>query len=215
GAADVPPRAALDHTFERYRQEIVRWRTGAPARDAFTPYEARNAEALVRLGQRREAADVLDFVMAGRRPAGWQEWAEVVWTDPAAPKFIGDMPHTWAAQAVVQTLRTMLAYERPSDGALVLAAGVPASWLDDPAGTTVEGLPTHTGPLSYRLRTLDAHRVRMEVDAGTAVPRAGIVLAPPAGAWNRVTIDGRPGRIEPDGSVLVDHLPVVVTWEAP
>jgi hypothetical protein len=215
GAADVPPRAALDHTIERYHDEVVRWRSGAPARGAFTPYEARNAEALVRLGRRDQALDVLDFVMAGRRPAGWQEWAEVVWTDPSAPKFIGDMPHTWAAQAVVQTLRTMLVYERPSDGALVLAAGVPRAWLDDPAGVTVEGMPTHAGALSYRLRRNAGGSVRLEVDGGPVVPAAGLVLSPPVSGVQRVLVNGKPQAPQADGSVLVDHLPVVVTWEAP
>src|SRR5262249_17676723 len=52
GAADVPPRAALDRTFERYHDEIVHWGSSAPPRAGFTPYEARNAEALVRLGNR-------------------------------------------------------------------------------------------------------------------------------------------------------------------
>jgi hypothetical protein len=215
GAADVPPRAALRHTFERYHDEIVRWRAGAPARDAFTPYEARNAAALVRLGRREEALDVLAFVLAGRRPPGWQEWAEVVWTDPLVPRFIGDMPHTWAAEAVVQTLRTMLVYERAGDGALVLAAGVPAAWLDDPAGVAVDGLPTHAGPLTYRLDRPDARTVRIAVAAGPDVPRAGILLAPPLRGWGRVLVDGRPVRPGPDGAVLVRHLPVVVSWEAP
>jgi hypothetical protein len=215
GAADVPPRAALRHTFERYHDEIVRWRAGAPARDAFTPYEARNAAALVRLGRRKQALDVLDFVLAGRRPPGWQEWAEVVWTDPLVPRFIGDMPHTWAAEAVVQTLRTMLVYERAGDGALVLAAGVPAAWLDDPAGVAVDGLPTHAGPLTYRLDRPDARTVRFAVAGGPDVPQAGVLLAPPLRGWGRVLVDGRPVRPGPDGAVLVRHLPVVVSWETP
>ncbi|HXH07474.1 MAG TPA: hypothetical protein VNI83_12910, partial [Vicinamibacterales bacterium] len=215
GAADVPPRAALLRTFERYHDEIVRWRAGSPHRDGFTPYEARNAEALIRLGRREQAADVLAFVMAGRRPAAWQEWAEVVWVDPAAPRFIGDMPHTWAAQAVVQTLRTMLVYERPADGALVLAAGVPAAWLDDPAGIAVERLPTHAGPLTYRLARDAAGRIRFAIDGGPAVPAGGIVLAPPLASGRRVLVNGRARRPASDGSVRVRHLPVVVTWETP
>jgi hypothetical protein len=215
GAADVPPRPALLHTFERYHDEIVRWRAGAPARDGFTPYEARNAEALVRLGRREQAQDVLAFVLAGRRPPAWQAWGEVVWNDTAAPRFIGDMPHTWAAQAVVQTLRTMLVYERDHDEALVLAAGVPRAWLDDPAGVAVEGLPTHMGPLTYRLARSDPRTVRFEVAAGPTVPAGGIVLAPPLGRVGRVLADGRPVGPGADGAVLVRTLPVVVTWEDP
>jgi hypothetical protein len=212
-AADLVAPAVLARTFERYHDEIVRWRAGHPNRDAYTPYEARNAEALVRLGRRDAASDVLAFVLDGRRPRAWQEWAEVVWRDPAAPRFLGDMPHTWAAQAVVQTLRTMLVYEREHDGALVLAAGVPAAWLDDPAGVAVHGLPTHAGPLTYRLERTAARTVRLAVEAGPTVPRGGLVLAPPVRRGAQAREGERAIESAADGSVLVRRLPITIVWE--
>ena len=45
---------------------------------------------------------------------------------PAAPKFIGDMPHTWVGSGFVEAVRDLFAYEREDDRALVLAAGIPA-----------------------------------------------------------------------------------------
>jgi len=211
--ADLVPAAVLARTFARYHDEIVRWRAGHPDREAYTPYEARNAEALVRLGQREAALDVLAFVLDGRRPHAWQEWAEVVWRDPATPRFIGDMPHTWAAQAVVQTLRTMLVYERERDDALVVAAGVPATWLDDPAGVAVHGLPTHAGPLTYLLRRTGVGTVRLEVEAGPTVPRGGLVLAPPVGRNVRARDGANDVPVAADGSVLVRTLPITITWD--
>jgi hypothetical protein len=214
-AASVPPRRAFLRTFARYHDEIVRWSAGDPDREGHTPYEARNAEALVRLGRRDDALDVLEFVLAGRRPAAWQAWGEVVWRDEAAPRFIGDMPHTWAAQAVAQTVRTMLVYEGERDRTLVLAAGVPAAWLDDPAGVAVDRLPTHLGAVTYRLHRPDARTLRMDVAAGPRVPPGGIVLAPPVARGARARVAGRHARPGPGGAVLVRHLPVVVTWEDP
>ena len=63
--------------------------------DAYTPYELRTVGALVRLGRKAEAHEMLAFFMKDRRPAAWNQWAEVVGRDPRAPRFIGDMPHTW------------------------------------------------------------------------------------------------------------------------
>jgi hypothetical protein len=170
---------------------------------------------LVRLGQRAAAYDVLQFVLDGRRPRAWQQWGEVVWVDVNAPRFIGDMPHTWAAQAALHALRTMLVYERERDDALVLAAGVPADWLADPRGVAVEALPTHEGSLTFRLHRSKPRTVRMTVAAGLRVPSGGIVLAPPVDGRARVRVDGRRVRSQDDGAVLVRHLPVVVDWEEP
>jgi hypothetical protein len=62
----------------------------------------------------------------------------------------GDVPHTWIGAEYILAFRSMLAYERAADRSLVLAAGVPASWLD--AGAVgVTGLPTYYGTLDLRL----------------------------------------------------------------
>jgi hypothetical protein len=211
-AEDVPPRDALLAGFARYHREIVEWRAGRPNREGHTPYEARNAEALVRLGRRDDAYDVLEFVMAGRRPPGWQEWGEVVWADAARPQFIGDMPHTWAAQAVVRTVRTMLVYERERDDTLVVAAGVPSRWLDGGGAVVLRDVPTHYGPLAYRLGR-DGSRTTLELSGGLVPPRGGIELAPPLQPGPRVVhVNGAVADAAEDGRVVVRELPATVTW---
>jgi hypothetical protein len=72
----------------------------------------------------------------------------------------------------------MLAFERDADGALVLAAGVPASWLD--AGeVAVTGLPTPHGSLDFRLAR-DGDSTLVASTGGTlAMPPGGIELRPP------------------------------------
>jgi hypothetical protein len=86
---------------------------------------ARNVGAFVRLGQKERALALLDYFVGDQRPAGWNQWAEIVWRDPAAPRFIGDMPHTWVGAGFNRSVRSMLAYERESDRALVLAPAFP------------------------------------------------------------------------------------------
>jgi hypothetical protein len=86
----------------------------------------------------------------------------------------------------------MFAYERPQDGALVLAAGVSDAWLD--AGeVAVEGLPTWWGPLGYTLRRSGRGALRLDLAPGLRVPPGGIVVEPPlAGPLAQVEVDGRP-----------------------
>ncbi|MFH1278047.1 MAG: discoidin domain-containing protein [Candidatus Eisenbacteria bacterium] len=102
-AGDVVPREALERTFEKYweffveRRETGEW-------EAFTPYEMRNIGAFARLGWRDRAEELLAWFLEYRRPKGWNQWAEVVWKDERAPKFIGDMPHTWVGSDFIRSV---------------------------------------------------------------------------------------------------------------
>ena len=90
---------------------------------------------------------LFDFFFADRRPAAWSHWAEVVWPDLRTPKFIGDMPHGWVGSDFIRSFLDLFAYDRDEDGALVLGAGIPASWLADPRGASVSRLRTRSGLL--------------------------------------------------------------------
>lgn len=102
-AGDVVPREALERTFERYweffvdRRETEKW-------EAFTPYEMRNIGAFARLGWRERAEELLNWFLEYRRPRGWNQWAEVVWKEERAPRFIGDMPHTWVGSDFIRSV---------------------------------------------------------------------------------------------------------------
>ena len=110
---------------------------------------AQRVGTFVRLGWRERAHELLEFFMAGRRPPAWNQWAEVVGRDPRKPRFVGDMPHAWVASDYIRSVLDLFAYER-SDGALVLAGGIPAAWLHR-AGVVDRGLRTPYGPLRYSL----------------------------------------------------------------
>ena len=129
GLASILPKAELQRTYERYFANIAR------PRDAYTPYEMRNIGALIRLGDRHRAAQLIDRFLLDRRPLAWNHWAEVVGTEYRKPRFIGDMPHVWVASDFTRSILDAIAYE-DEDGVLVVGAGVPGHWL-----------PLHVGPL--------------------------------------------------------------------
>ena len=90
------PRGALAAHLRRATSSTSRSAAArTPGEDGYTPYELRNVGALIRLGRRERALALLELLLADQRPPAWNQWAEVVWRDPAPPRFIGDMPHTW------------------------------------------------------------------------------------------------------------------------
>jgi hypothetical protein len=177
-ADDVLSHAALQRTFERYWDFFRDRRDGRKPWEAFTPYEMRTIGAFVRLGWRERALELLDFFLRFRRPSGWNQWAEVAWHDEKTPHFIGDLPHTWVGSDYVRSVLDMFAYERESDSALVIGAGLSTAWLAD-SGVTVRGLRTRWGPLTYSVRGYQ-DEMRLTVEAsGLRVPPGGIVVAVP------------------------------------
>lgn len=197
------PRAALDTTFSRYyRAARARSGTDSVWKD-YTPYEWRTVGSLLRLGRKTEALTLLTQFMGDRRPTAWQQWAEVVWRAARAPRFIGDMPHTWVGSDFIRSALDLFAYERPDDEAVVLAAGVPAEWAQQERGVRITGLRTPWGPLGYALHA-DASTVTLQLDAGLRIPPGGLVFQSPlAGRIVRVSADGVALTPSADGSVTL------------
>jgi hypothetical protein len=170
------PRASVDRTFEKYWENFVARRDGALEWENYTPYELRVIGTFIRLGWIDRAHEALRWFFEDRRPAGWNHWAEVVWRDPATPKFIGDMPHTWVGSDFIRSLVDFFAYERESDDSLVIAAGVPLEWATE--GVSVDGLRTHYGPLVFSMQP-EGGAIRVRIEDGVAVPAGGIVVQTP------------------------------------
>jgi hypothetical protein len=191
----LPPGLLLS-TYERYWREFVDRRDGRKAWNEYTPYEMRTVGTFVRLGWRDRAQELLAFFLGGRRPAEWNQWAEVVGRDPRQPRFVGDMPHGWVASDFIRSALDLFAYERDDDQALVLGAGLPPEWLDA-GGVTVKDLRTPYGLLSYTLKREGAGVV-WQVAAGLQVPPGGVVLI-----W--------PGRERPSRDTRVNGQ--VVSWQ--
>ncbi|BBL76999.1 discoidin domain-containing protein [Methylomagnum ishizawai] len=208
------PQDALRQTFDEYWAYFQKRRAGQLDWDAYTPYEVRTVEALVRLGRRRQALAVLGFLMAGQRPKAWNHWAEVVWRDPTAPKFIGDMPHAWIGAEFVKAVRSLYVYERDSDQALVLAAGIPKDWLESESGVGVRRLPTGFGVLDYTLKRGGDGTLRLTLGGDLTVPPGKIVVRPPLDRPVRaVWINGRPSPAFTADAVTVGEWPAEVRIE--
>jgi len=186
------PAAALQRTFDRYFEEVRKRRASPP--EAYTAYEVRSVEALVLLGQKQRAHELLDFLLGEQRPTAWLQWPEITWADAAAPRFLGDLPHGWIASSFLRAARSFFLYEREDDDALVLAAGVPEAWLRKGGRVRVTRLPTWWGRVSYSLRG-EGDRVHLSVSGDLQVPPGGIVIASPLDRPLRsVSVDGRTSR---------------------
>jgi hypothetical protein len=208
------PRDALDRTFAKYWDGVEARLHGGVTGDAYSPYELRNVEAMVRLGQRDRAHEILAALVRDQRPPAWNQWAEIVWRDPGAPRFIGDMPHTWVGSSFVRAIRTMLAYERDDDHALVLAAGVPATWLASAPGVAVKRLPTYYGVISYTLVSAGENAIYLKLGGDLNVPPGGIVLMPPLPRpLSAVTVNGTPVTGFAPGAVTLRAFPADVRFE--
>jgi hypothetical protein len=175
------PHEAVIHEFERAWTESLARMEGRRAWKDYTPYELRQVGTFIHLGWRDRAQRLLNFFLDDRRPVGWKQWAEVAAQDYRSPTYLGDIPHLWVGSDFARSFIDMLAYERESDDALVLGAGIPSSWLD--RGVRVRGLRTIYGPLSFSARR-SGKGIIVNI-SGIRVPRGGVVLQFP-GVGERV-----------------------------
>ncbi|WLI91635.1 discoidin domain-containing protein [Massilia sp. R2A-15] len=210
GLQERLPQDLLAGTFERYWQQFVARRDGKLEWKDYTPYELRNVAAFVRLGWRDRAHELLDFFLRDRRPAAWNQWAEVVGRDAREPRFVGDMPHGWISSDYIRSALDLFAYERESDHALVLGAGLPRAWLAG-EGVAVRGLRTAYGKLGYRVRERSG-RIVLDIDAGMTVPPGGIIVRAANDRPGRATINGRAAPWQA-GELRIGALPATVIIE--
>jgi hypothetical protein len=173
------PRPAIERTFDRFLEGFRERASGAVAWNNYSAYEIRIVGALVRLGRRQDALELANFLLADRRPRAWNQWPEISWRDPRGPSFIGDLPHTWISGEYILAVRSLFAYEREEDQALVIGAGLDPAWLAEGFDVGVENLPTWYGRLSYGLRLEGEGRLRLRLDGDLAIPPGGIAVQPP------------------------------------
>lgn len=203
---------ALRATFERYFSSSRNRLRPDSLWENYTPYEWRTVGAMIRIGMRREAIEMIDQFMRDRRPANWQQWAEVVWREPRNPKFIGDMPHTWVGSDFIRSALDLFAYRDPctmprtpttNSGAsyqptsceLHIASAIPERWLTSGDSVVVRGLRTGGLTVGYTLKMVGRTYV-FEFD-NTARPSDMIVYPPLSVKTSRVEVDGQlvPSRL--------------------
>lgn len=204
GTDGVYPRDALGRSFDKYVADL-RARRGLETRGVgYTAYELRSATALVLLGRKQEAVEMLGQLVADQRPLAWNQWPEISWYWKGEPSFLGDLPHTWIGSTFVHAVRTLLVAEREETLAgtgtrLVVGAGVPLRWLDE-GEVRARSLPTWFGAISLRIAKPrgaegDAHRAVVEL----------VAARPPDGRPPSRTVGGpdAPSFTMPDGGIEV------------
>ena len=137
----------------------------------------------------------------------------MVWKDPATPKFIGDMPHTWVGSDFIRSVRAMFAYERESDTTLVVGAGIPTAWISDTNKVVVKGMPTYYGTLGY---TVVTHKgiVEYSLSRGIDLSQAHILVESPRNKPVRsAKVNGIPVPVRDGNSVQIEKLPAKVEFE--
>jgi hypothetical protein len=194
--ADALPQGPLQKTFATYLEGFRRRQDPQLPWTNYSAYEIRIIGALVRLGKRAEANELLEFFLADRRPVEWNQWPEISWRDPRSPGHLGDLPHTWIAAEYVLALCSMIASERESDDSLVLAAGMPCSWIAGD-GFEVSGLPTRHGKLDFRIAMSDPDTIQVAVGGLREMPAGGLWIEPPLPPGARIDAnDGDGTRVE-------------------
>ena len=216
GLLHALPRPLVQRTFDRYWRNFEARREDEAAGvrhgdGAYTPYEWRNVGAFVRLGDRERAQQAMAYFYRDRRPAGWNQWAEVVVRDAREPRFLGDMPHGWVASDHIRSVLDLFAYEDESERSLVLAAGVPMAWLRG-QGVSIRDLGTPYGPLSWSARVGVDGAIDIRVSGLRTFPSGGVTLRGPWGKNARIVIDGRTSEAPAD-SISLSTLPADVRVE--
>ena len=130
-------------------------------------------------GPARARPRALGLFLADRRPppgTSGPRWS----TKTSAPRLPGRPAAHLGRLGFVRSFLDLLAYERDSDQALVLAAGVPDTWIAAPGGVTVRRLPTPSGSWTTLWR-------RRELDTSEGGNRR-----PDAAGWDRLPWDCDP-----------------------
>ena len=177
--ADVLPAGPLHTMLDTYLDGHRRKHGGLMEWNNYTAYEIRIIGAFVRLGKREIASELLEFFLSDRRPREWNQWPEISWKNPRSPGHLGDVPHTWIAAEYLLALASMVASEREAAGSLVLAAGLPWSWISAEGGFAVKGLPTRFGSLDFRIRTRGTTAIEVKVGGSLTLPPGGLTIVPP------------------------------------
>ena len=188
--ADVLPAEFVEATFDLVAAQIEQ--IASPGFEGnYSPYLLRNLNAFVALGRLDDAFRLLSVMLACRRPRGWRQWPEVVWSDPRTPEYIGDMPHSWIGAEFATAMRRMLVREEGET--LELFRAVPESWWKD------DGIRLRDLPSAFGLLNLTARRAKSQaiVDLALSGPAPRRITFRYPGA-KRAMADGKPCALARD-----------------
>jgi len=210
------PQPYAQNTFDKYYEFFKNRRDNKIEWTAYTPYENRLIGSFIYLDEPERAYELIKFFLNDQRPQGWNHWAEVVWKDPRAPKFIGDMPHTWVGSDFINAIRSMFVYENEYDLSLVLGAALYQDWIDSPDGMSVENLPTYYGELSYSIKK-ENDEYHFSIYGDVKLPEGGIKIKNFNGSKlpSGVVVNGKAIKDFSEKEISVKEFPaeLVITYE--
>ncbi|HVV72101.1 MAG TPA: hypothetical protein VHI52_11495, partial [Verrucomicrobiae bacterium] len=205
GMADLPARE-LSAMFDTFVHDFRRKHRGEMPWTNYTAYEIRIIGALVHLGKRAEALELLEFFLKDRRPRNWNQWPEISWKNPRSPGHLGDVPHTWIASEYMLVFSSLFAYEREADDALIVGAGLDGKWLRAKGGVSVKCLPTWHGNLDLALHQDPTGVLHVTINGKLRQPNGGFVVRPPGEKpIHSFTVNGRshtPSASAPQEAVI-------------
>jgi len=176
---ELLPLPETHRSYDRYFEGLRSRTVSTSTWQNYTAYEIRIVGALVRLGRRADAVELLEFLLREQRIPAWHQWPEITWRDPTSPSFIGDLPHTWISAEYILSACSLFAYERNAERSLVIAAGIAPQWLESAGEIGVQGLPTYYGNISYRITCRQPALMHLNLWGEISVPEGGIVVQPP------------------------------------
>jgi len=124
-------------------------RGGSEKDEAYSPYELRNVEVLIRLGQRERAQELLAMLVADQRPAVGTSGRRWCGLDPTL-RVSSATCRTPGGAGFVHSLRSMFRLRAGGGRGTGAGCRLAAAWVTGD-GVEVRRLPTHHGVLSYSL----------------------------------------------------------------
>jgi len=205
------PAELLDNTFERYWKFFVGRRDTSKTWVNYTPYELRVVGAYIYLDQPERAHALLDFFFKDQRPQGWNHWAEVVWREYDAPRFIGDMPHTWVGSDFISAARAHFVYEDESNDALVVGAGITTDWLNYGEPIGVKNVKTYYGAISYLIKPTSSGYT-LSIEKLERMPKGGIRIYNMFGLkpGEKILVNGNSVTVENPNAIFINELPATL-----
>lgn len=203
GAAEVLDDELLEATFERAWQ-ATQDRINGSEWEGMTPYEVRTVGTFIRLGWNDRAHQYMDWLIERLDPIGWRQWGEIAYREREPSLFVGDMPHTWVGSGAILSVLSMFAYEH--DNTIILAGGVPSSWIEDGTPIGVHNQITRFGSLSYTM-TLDDSVLSIDIQDGCTPPDGFELstkhLLPMDDRSTTILINNTPVQADDDGKILI------------